>query len=196
VASEHSSLLATALALHQQGQIGQARQQYAAILAAEPGHAAGHHYLGLLEHQSGNYGPALQHLQTAVQSDQAQAFYWVNLGNLLKDLQRPQEAEEAYQHALAQEPNDTLALYNLGHLYQLYARWSDAAAGYGQALSVPSLSAAIMPRRWRILAAPSAKPAFQTWRNKRLRRRFGSNPISPRLTPTSAMPISIRASWI
>jgi predicted O-linked N-acetylglucosamine transferase (SPINDLY family) len=73
-----------------------------------------------------------------VQSDQAQAFYWVNFGNLLKDLQRPQEAEEAYQHALAQEPNNALALYNLGHLYQLYARWGDAAAAYGQVLSVQS----------------------------------------------------------
>lgn len=108
---------------------------YQSILATDPGNAAVHHYLGLLEHQCGNPMPALEHLQRAVQSDQAQAFYWVNLGNLLKDLQRPEEAENAYRQALALQPEDPLALYNLGYLYQLYGRWSDAAAAFGQAVS-------------------------------------------------------------
>ena len=129
-----SGPLAAAIALHQQGQLEPARQGYQAILATDPSSAAAHHYLGLLEHQSGNTSAALQHLRRAAQSEGAEPFYWVNLGNLLKDLQRPQEAEEAYQHALAQEPGDALALYNLGHLYQLYGRWSDAAAAFGQAV--------------------------------------------------------------
>ncbi|MCP9812249.1 tetratricopeptide repeat protein [Synechococcus lacustris] len=133
MASVPNGPLAAAIALHQQGQLEQARQGYGAILARDPHSAAAHHYLGLLEHQRGNPGPALEHLQTAVQSEAAEPFYWVNLGNLLKDLQRPQEAEAAYQRALAQEPGDALALYNLGHLYQLYGRWSEAAASFGQA---------------------------------------------------------------
>lgn len=130
-----SGPLATAIGLHQQGQLAQARQAYGALLASDPSNPAVHHYLGLLEHQSGNPTPALGHLQRAVQSEGAQAFYWVNLGNLLKDLQRPQEAEAAYQRALAQEPGNALALYNLGHLYQLYGRWSEAAAAFGQAVA-------------------------------------------------------------
>ena len=121
------------MALHQQGQLVQARQNYGALLALDPSNAAVHHYLGLLEHQTGNPTAALQHLQRAVQGDGAEPFYWVNLGNLLKDLQRPQEAEAAYQRALALEPGEALALYNLGHLYQLYGRWSEAAARFGQA---------------------------------------------------------------
>ena len=133
MASVPNGPLAAAIALHQQGQLGQARQGYGAILASDSGNAAAHHYLGLLEHQSGNPMAALPHLRTAVQSEAAEPFYWVNLGNLLKDLQRPQEAESAYQRALAQEPGDALALYNLGHLYQLYGRWSEAAASFGQA---------------------------------------------------------------
>lgn len=90
-----SDPLATAMALHQQGHRAQARGIYRAILATDPANAAAHHFLGLLEHDSGNPTPALEHLQRAVQSEGAEAFYWVNLGNLLKDLQRPQEAEEA-----------------------------------------------------------------------------------------------------
>lgn len=133
MASVPSGPLAAAIALHQQGQLGQARLGYGAILASDPGNAAAHHYLGLLEHQSGNPMAALQHLRTAAQSETAEPFYWVNLGNLLKDLQRPQEAEAAYQRALALEPGEALALYNLGHLYQLYGRWSEAAARFGQA---------------------------------------------------------------
>ncbi len=134
MATDPSVALAAALTLHQQGQLAQARERYGAILATDPSTAAAHHYLGLLEHQSGNPTPALQHLQAAVQSEAAEPFYWVNLGNLLKDLQRPQEAEAAYQRALAQEPGDALALYNLGHLYQLYGRWSEAADAFGQAV--------------------------------------------------------------
>ena len=137
------------MALHQQGQLAQARQIYGAILATDASNAAAHHYLGMLEHQSGNLLLALQHLQTAVQSDGAEAFYLVNLGNLLKDLQRPKEAEEAYRHALAQDPGDVLALYNLGHLYQLYSRWSDAAAAFGQAVSAENNFVAA----WQKLAA-------------------------------------------
>lgn len=135
VGLDASGPLATAMALHQQGQLAQARGIYRAILATDRASAAAHHYLGLLEHQSGNPTPALGHLQRAVQSEAAQAFYWVNLGNLLKDLQRPQEAEAAYQRALAQEPGNALAHYNLGHLYQLHGRWSEAAAAFGQAVA-------------------------------------------------------------
>ena len=133
MATDPSDPLAFAISLHQQGQLAQARQAYGAILASDPGNAAAHHYLGLLEHQSGNPMAALPHLRTAAQSETAEPFYSVNLGNLLKDLQRPQEAEAAYQRALALEPGDALALYNLGHLYQLYGRWSEAAASFGQA---------------------------------------------------------------
>ena len=133
MATDPSGPLALAMALHQQGQLVQARQNYGALLALDPSNAAVHHYLGLLEHQTGNPTAALQHLQRAVQGDGAEPFYWVNLGNLLKDLQRPQEAEAAYQRALALEPGEALALYNLGHLYQLYGRWSEAAASFGQA---------------------------------------------------------------
>ncbi len=149
MASLPSGPLAAAIALHQQGQLDQARQAYGAILASDSGDAAAHHYLGLLEHQRGNPMAALPHLSTAVQSEAAEPFYWVNLGNLLKDLQRPQEAEAAYQRALAREPGDALALYNLGHLYQLYGRWSEAATSFGQA----TVAQADFVPAWQKLAA-------------------------------------------
>ena len=149
MASVPNGPLAAAIALHQQGQLDQARQGYGAILASDSGNAAAHHYLGMLEHQRGNPMAALPHLRTAVQSEAAEPFYWVNLGNLLKDLQRPQEAESAYQRALAQEPGDALALYNLGHLYQLYGRWSEAAASFSQA----TVAQADFVAAWQKLAA-------------------------------------------
>ena len=149
MASVPNGPLAAAIALHQQGQLDQARQGYGAILASDSGNAAAHHYLGMLEHQRGNPMAALPHLRTAVQSEAAEPFYWVNLGNLLKDLQRPQEAESAYQRALAQEPGDALAHYNLGHLYQLYGRWSEAAASFSQA----TVAQADFVAAWQKLAA-------------------------------------------
>ncbi len=127
--------LAQAIALHQQGDLEQAHRAYGAILAAAPDHAAAHHFLGMLEHQCGNLAPALEHLNTAVAAEDAPGFYWVNLGNLLKQLQRPVEAEAAYQRALERQPGDAIALYNLGHLYQLWGRPCDAAPALAEAVS-------------------------------------------------------------
>ena len=50
MATDPSGPLALAMALHQQGQLVQARQNYGALLALDPSNAAVHHYLGLLEH--------------------------------------------------------------------------------------------------------------------------------------------------
>ena len=135
MAAPSPEALEQAIALHQHGDLVQARRAYGAILAAEPDHPAAHHFLGMLEHECGNVVSALKHLNAAVAADGAPAFYWVNLGNLLKDLQRPADAEAAYRRAVELQPGDPIALYNLGHLYQLWDRWPDAATALGQAVS-------------------------------------------------------------
>lgn len=125
-----SNSLAQAIQLHQQGHLAPAREAYLAILAAEPGHAEAHQFLGMLEHQEGRAEPALRHFQAAIAIDPGKGFFQVNYGNLLKDLGRPQEAEAAYRKALEIDPADAIAMHNLGHLYQKWGRWPEAREAY------------------------------------------------------------------
>ncbi|MFM8933089.1 MAG: tetratricopeptide repeat protein, partial [Gemmataceae bacterium] len=126
--------LQQAIQVHQSGQVIQARELYRALLADNPQHAGAHHFLGMLEHQAGqDPQAALEHLQTAVNLDPGQGFYRINYANLLKDLRRPEDSERAYLRAAALQPNDPVAHYNLGHLYQLWSRIPDALACFARA---------------------------------------------------------------
>ncbi|MBF0460211.1 MAG: tetratricopeptide repeat protein, partial [Magnetococcales bacterium] len=59
-----------------------------------------------------------------------------NLGNLLQDLKRFEEAEVSYRHALRVEPDFAEAHYNLGNLLHELKRFEEAEASYRQALRV------------------------------------------------------------
>ena len=131
-----SEQIKNAILLHQSGQLKPAKEIYEAILSSQPEHADAHHYLGLLEHQSGNAQEALNHMAVSVRLDPNQGFYYVNYANLLKDLGRPDEAEKAYKSALKLQPDDPITFYNLGHLYQLWGRWTDAVANFTQSTRI------------------------------------------------------------
>ena len=135
--------LSQAIALHQQGMLPQAREAYLAILAAEPANAEARHFLGMLEHLAGNAELGLSHLQASVTMAPNKGFFHVNLGNTLKDMRRPAEAEAAYHRALELDPSDAIALYNLGHLHQLWGHWTEALGAFNAAtLLQPDFAAA------------------------------------------------------
>ncbi|MCY2944272.1 MAG: hypothetical protein NT142_07010, partial [Planctomycetota bacterium] len=58
--------LEQAIQLHQQGSFDIARGLYQQVLANDPSNAAAHHFFGLLEHQTGNFPSAMEHLQTSI----------------------------------------------------------------------------------------------------------------------------------
>lgn len=118
--------LPSAISLHQQGMLLQAREAYLAILAAEPCNDDARHFLGMLEHQAGNAELGLSHLQASVLMNPNKGFFHVNLGNILKDMRRPAEAEAAYLRAVELDPSDAIAFHNLGHLHQLWGHWPQA----------------------------------------------------------------------
>lgn len=69
---------------------------------------------------------ALDWMRTAVQVDPQLADAWVNLGVILRRLQRLDDAEAAYRKALALDGNQISAYYNLSILFRL--RGDDDAA--------------------------------------------------------------------
>lgn len=125
---QSSDQLQHAIAVHQSGQLPQARQLYQAILAGDPRNAGACHFLGMLEHQAGNLQQGLELLEAAVHLEPLEGFFLVNYANLLKDLGRPDDSERAFLRAIELQPNDPVTHYNLGHLYQLWGKWPQALA--------------------------------------------------------------------
>ncbi|MDN7589682.1 tetratricopeptide repeat protein [Burkholderia seminalis] len=106
--------LQAALAHHQAGRLAQAKTLYDAILAAQPGQPDAMHFLGLLACQLKQYdaGLALMERSLAARPD---ASYFNNLGNMLRECGRLDDAIAHYRRAVALRPEFPEAHNNLGN---------------------------------------------------------------------------------
>jgi tetratricopeptide (TPR) repeat protein len=90
------------------------------VLTAQPNLAEAAHLLGVIAHQSGKLGEAIEHVQRATKLAPQVALFHANLGEMLRLAGRPKLAVEAARRALAIEPNMAGAWSNLGvALYEL-----------------------------------------------------------------------------
>ena len=85
------------------------------------------HYLGLLKHKRGDSDAGLQLIKRSIELAPGYAWMWNNLGNVLIEQQRVDEALEAYQRCIALDPDAADALSNLGALHRKCRRLDDAA---------------------------------------------------------------------
>ncbi|MGF6779519.1 tetratricopeptide repeat protein [Paraburkholderia sp. GAS334] len=108
------SLLATALAHHQAGQLGEARALYAQILQTEPGNPDALHFLGLLACQLSQHDAGLALIEQSIAAH-PNAIYYNNFGNMLREKGRLAEAIHGYRQAVALQPDYPEAHNNLGN---------------------------------------------------------------------------------
>ncbi|MBP6764263.1 MAG: tetratricopeptide repeat protein [Rubrivivax sp.] len=111
-----ADLLAQAMNAHRVGQVPEAREAYMAVLHREPQNADCLHMLGALEGQFGSDEVAAYLIGKAIEISPQEAMFHNNLGNVLLNLKRPEEAEAAYRHAVALEPGRYDAINNLAVL--------------------------------------------------------------------------------
>src|SRR5207253_2756895 len=106
--------LRAALAHHEAGRLGEAKTLYDAILHAQPGQPDAMHFLGLLACQLKQYdaGLALMERSLAARPD---ASYFNNLGNMLRECGRLDDAIAHYRRAVALRPDYPEAHNNLGN---------------------------------------------------------------------------------
>ncbi|MHB1057447.1 MAG: tetratricopeptide repeat protein [Rhodanobacter sp.] len=78
-------------------------------------------------YDSGNLALALSDYQALTRDVPQHADFWFRLGNIHVRLQRPDDAVEAYRHALQIEPGHAKAWHNLG-----IVRLRQAEAAFGQ----------------------------------------------------------------
>lgn len=144
---ELDAWLAEADALHAKRRWDEAEALYRRILTRDPRHAEAWHLFGLLAHQRGNPGAAIDRIGRALaidgQSPISSPTYYVNRGVALHAAGFFEAAVEHFMAALKLRPDLAEAHLNLGNALTRQRKLSDAADHYRRAVSLaPQLAEA------------------------------------------------------
>jgi predicted O-linked N-acetylglucosamine transferase (SPINDLY family) len=137
-ADEVRERLRSAWLLHQQENLDGAERQYRALLSEFPDQADALHLLGVLRAQRGDFSDAADLIGRAVALAPGNAGAQYNLGNVLRSLNRREEALSSYDRALAAAPENAAAWTNRGAVLQELRRPNEAMASFDRALSIDS----------------------------------------------------------
>ncbi len=103
-----------------EGKLMEAEAVCRQILQSQPNVPEAEHLLGVIAHQNGRLGEAIEHVKRATKLAPQVALFHANLGEMLRLAGRPKLAAEAARRALEIEPKMAAALSNLGvALYEL-----------------------------------------------------------------------------
>ena len=115
------------------GRFAQAESIGREVLALDPDNAAAWHLLGVIAHQIGEIGAAVELIGQALRIQPSNPGYLSDLGNALADLGRIGEAERSYRDALTLAPGYAPGHYNLGIALQSLGRPEEAERSYREA---------------------------------------------------------------
>lgn len=145
--TQYRDSLQIAMALHQNGQIQQARSAYLDALLIDELQTDAFHFLGVLEYQHGNLLTAVEYIKKSLEKNSKQPAAHNNLGIVLKELKQTPLAIEHFQKALALDWMDANTHMNLGNAYQAIADYDRALKSYDRSIILsPALCPAIVNR--------------------------------------------------
>ena len=127
--------LQQALTFQQHGQLDQAENICREILTGAPEYFHALHLLGIIESQKGNAPAAAELIGKAIKLNPNDASAHANIGNVLLDLGRPEEALASYERALDLKPDFAGALNGRGNALLDLKRPERALASYERALA-------------------------------------------------------------
>lgn len=133
-----------AVALHQQGRLGEASELYRTLLAMRPNDANAQHLLGLVKFAGGATAEALTLIEGALRSGLASPQLLLNRGLVLNALNRPLEAVASFDQAILRDRNFLEAYVNRAILLATLGRAEDALESYRQALRIAPDEAALL----------------------------------------------------
>jgi tetratricopeptide (TPR) repeat protein len=136
--------LQQAVALHQQGRLGDAERCYRAVLDRDPGEVNALHLLGVLRQQQGRSDEALALIGQALAAAPGVAIIHNNYGNALKELGRLDAAIDSYRQALALDPGCIDASWNLGRLLKECGSFAEAATCFAAVLAAEPHSVEVL----------------------------------------------------
>jgi protein O-GlcNAc transferase len=136
-----------AVALHQQGRLGEAEALYLQILEADPALFGPRYYLGILRLQQGRNEEARDYLGVALKIFPDDLGALMHYGMALRAAGRAQDAVEMFDRVLAIQPSMVEGLYNRGVALADLQRFEMAVESYDRALVVqPEMLAAMVNR--------------------------------------------------
>jgi predicted TPR repeat methyltransferase len=127
--------LSVAVVLQQAEQWAAAAEIYRSILEVEPDHAGALHFSGVLAHQQGS-ADAVALITRSLEIEPDRADWHSNLGIVLQDGVRLDEAAAAYERAIALDPEHANAHNNLGVVLRAQGRVAEADAAYRTAIRI------------------------------------------------------------
>ncbi|CAN5421336.1 tetratricopeptide repeat protein [soil metagenome] len=122
--------------LHRLGQLDQAEEVYGAVLAIAPEHPDALQFMGILRYARGKRPEGIALMQQSIALVPNAPGLHVNLGNMLLDSARADEATEAYERAAALGAPSAVLMNNLGVLRRHQQRLPEAEAAYRQAAQI------------------------------------------------------------
>jgi protein O-GlcNAc transferase len=136
-----------AIALHQQGRLGEAETLYLRILEADPQLFGPRYYLGLIRMQQSHFEEACNYIGEALKIFPNDLGGLMNYGMALRAAGRSREAVEVFDRALAIQPNMAEGLYNRGVALADLKHFETAVESYDRALVMqPEMIAAMVNR--------------------------------------------------
>jgi predicted TPR repeat methyltransferase len=118
------------------GEFDAARGVYRAVLEAAPEHVDALHFLGILEHQCHNDQLAFELLQRALQQRPDLPGMHQNIGNILLELNRMDEAADAYTRCAQLGGRSAELLNNIATMRRIQRDFVAAEAFYLEALAL------------------------------------------------------------
>jgi tetratricopeptide (TPR) repeat protein len=121
----------SAVALHQQGKLAEAKAVYESLLQSHPKHADTLHLLGVVHAQLGDFHGAVKLIEQAIIITPTHATYYYDLGNAQLALMQYESAIHSYEHATRLNPkyldaqlNLAMVLQAVGHLEAAFQSFS------------------------------------------------------------------------
>ena len=124
------------LSLLREGQLDAAEHVYDGVLANYPEQPDALHYRGVLKQRRGDGEAALQLMRRSIDAAPGYAWMWNNLGNVLVEQQRADEALAAYRQCVALDPESADAQSNLGALHRKCGRLAEAETACRRAVEL------------------------------------------------------------
>ncbi|MDD1516730.1 MULTISPECIES: O-linked N-acetylglucosamine transferase, SPINDLY family protein [Bradyrhizobium] len=141
-----STILDQAIAAHRSGNLPDAERAYTAILKASRTHAVALHMLGLLHAQRGQFADAEPLLKKAARVDPGNPDVLFNYANVLRALNKPDDALAWLAKVIALSPNFADAHLNRGAILIARQQLRDAIAEFDRAIVIAPSSAAFANR--------------------------------------------------
>jgi tetratricopeptide (TPR) repeat protein len=128
--------LKVGMALHQQGQLGQAHDIYKQLLKDEPNNANVLHLVGVIAVQTGNHQAAVEMISRAIEIDPKIEIYYSNRGKALSELKQFELAVMSYDKAIELKPDYTQAYFGRGNALHQLKQFKAAVASYNKVISL------------------------------------------------------------